>query len=131
MLTRINRLPHFRSTFFLLGLSALLVAQTIGNAGAAALSSTPDRTFVTNGPVQAVVRAGDTIYIGGRFDRVGPRTGPGVEVALDGSQNPGLPEISGAGPSSLGGSGGGLSAVAPDGFGGWYVGARFTHVGRV
>ena len=29
----------------------------------------PERTDVTNGPVQAVVRSGDTIYIGGRFDR--------------------------------------------------------------
>ena len=91
----------------------------------------PNRTFVTNGPVRADRALGDTIYIGGRFDRVGPRTGPGVEVALDGSQNPGLPEISGAGPSSIVGSGGGLSAVAADGSGGWYIGGLFTHVGGV
>jgi len=86
---------------------------------------------VTNGPVNAVVRAGDTIYIAGRFDRVGPRTGPGVEVALDGSQNPGLPEISGAGPTTSFGAGGSLSAVAADGSGGWYIGGLFTHVGDV
>lgn len=103
----------------------------VGTTSAAELSSLPDRTFVTNGPVQAVVRAGDTIYIGGHFDRVGPRTGPGVELALDGSQNSGLPEISGAGPSSTVGSGGGLSAVAADGSGGWYIGGLFTHVGGV
>jgi hypothetical protein len=126
-----SQLTNARSTFFLLGLSALLVAQPIGNAGAAELSSLPDRTYVTNGPVQAVVRAGDTIYIGGQFNRVGPRTGPGVEVALDGSQNPGLPEISGAGPSSFVGAGGGLSAVAADGSGGWYIGGLFTHVGGI
>src|ERR1041385_2520138 len=107
----------------------LLAALLPGNARGSIADSQPNRTFVTNGPVEAVVRAGDTIYIGGRFDRVGPRTGPGVEVGLDGSQHPGLPEISGAGPSSLNGSGGGLSAVAPDGFGGWYIGGLFTHVG--
>ena len=116
-------------TFFFVGV--LLATLLPGNARGSVANSRPDRTFVTNGPVQAVVRSGDTIYIGGRCDRVGPRTGPGVEVALDGSQNPGLPEISGAGPSSIVGSGGGLSAVAADGSGGWYVGGLFTHVGGV
>ena len=103
----------------------------VPTASAAELASRPDPTYVTNGPVQTVVRSGDTIYIGGRFDRVGPRTGPGVEVALDGSQNDGLPEISGAGPTSMFGAGGSLSAVAPDGSGGWYIGGLFTHVGDV
>jgi trimeric autotransporter adhesin len=112
-------------------LLALLTVLLPGNARGSFADSQPDRTAVTNGPVQAIVRAGDTIYIGGRFDRVGPRTGPGVEVALDGSQNPGLPEISGAGPSSILGSGGSLSAVAADGSGGWYIGGLFTHVGGV
>lgn len=100
-------------------------------APAAELSPRPDNTYVTNGPVQSVVRAGDTIYIGGRFDRVGPRTGPGVEVALDGSQHAGLPEISGAGPSATVGAGGSLSSVAADGSGGWYVAGLFSHVGGV
>ncbi|MGI9089165.1 MAG: beta strand repeat-containing protein [Chthoniobacterales bacterium] len=109
--------------------SALVVASS--SIAEETLRNKPDPTVVTNGPVQAVVRAGDTIYIGGHFDRVGPRTGPGVEVGLDGSRDPGLPEISGAGPSSLVGSGGGLSAVAADGFGGWYIGGLFTHVGGV
>ena len=130
-LSTVHRLIIVRSTLLLLGLSALLVIQPIDNAGAAELSSLPDRTSVTNGTVEAVVRAGDTIYIGGLFDRVGPRTGPGVEVALDGSQDPGLPEISGAGPSLIVGSGGYLRAVAADGSGGWYVGGLFAHVGGV
>jgi hypothetical protein len=98
---------------------------------AAALQSRPDDAWVTNGPVNAIVRAGDTIYIGGRFDRVGPRTGPGVEVSLDGSENAGLPQISGAGPTSSFGAGGSVSAVAPDGSGGWFVGGLFSHVGGV
>jgi len=121
---------NVRSAFFFIGLQ-LLVALTVGASPAAVLHSLPDRTFVTNGPVQAVVRSGDTIYIGGQFNRIGPRTGPGVEVALDGSENLGLPEISGAGPSSTLGSGGWLNAVAADGSGGWYIGGLFTHVGGV
>jgi trimeric autotransporter adhesin len=92
--------------------------------------SPPDNTFVTNGNVQAVVRSGDTIYIGGLFNRVGPRTGPGVELALDGSQIAGLPEVTGAGGTVTGG-GGAVQAVASDGSGGWYIGGLFTHVGGV
>lgn len=110
-------------------LAASLVA--VPQASGADPPSRPDDTFVTNGPVNAVVRAGDTIYIGGRFDRVGPRTGPGVEVGLDGSENPGMPEVSGAGPTSLFGAGGSVTAVAPDGSGGWFIGGLFTHVGGV
>ena len=85
---------------------------------------------MTDGLVQAIVRTGDTIYIGGRFSRLGPRTGPGVEFALDGSQNAGVPEVSGAG-GMVNGSGGAVLAVASDGSGGWYIGGLFTHVGGV
>jgi trimeric autotransporter adhesin len=101
----------------------MLAALLPGNARGSVADSQPNRTFVTNGPVQAVVRSGDTIYIGGRFNRVGPRTGPGVEFALDGSQNTGLPEVTGGG--------GTVQAVASDGSGGWYIGGLFTHVGGV
>lgn len=113
-----------------LALSMLAFAPAIGEtASGAELRSRPDDTFVTNGPVNAVVRAGNTIYIGGRFDRVGPRTGPGVEVGLDGSEHPWMPELSGTGPTSHFGAGGSVTAVAPDGSGGWFVGGLFTHVG--
>lgn len=111
-----------------------LVAVTIGFACAAhgaTLSNTPDRTYVTDGPVNAITRVRDTIHIGGQFQTVGPRTGPGVEVALDGTQNPALPEVSGAGPSTTGGSLTGLRAVASDGAGGWFISGLFTHVGGV
>jgi hypothetical protein len=91
----------------------------------------PNNTPVTNGPVYAVVLDRNIIYIGGRFDRIGPRTGPGVEVALDGSQNVGLPKISGAGSIATVGAGGALRAVVADGAGGWYIGGLFTHVGGV
>jgi len=95
------------------------------------LSSLAVRTFVANGPVSAVLRSGDSIYLGGRFNRIGPRTGPGVEVSLDGSQIAGLPEFAGAGPAQFNGSGGMVSSVVSDGSGGWYVGGLFSHVGAV
>jgi len=92
-------------------------------AAAETLADAPERMYVTNGPVSAIVRVGQTIYIGGRFDRVGPPTGPGVELALDGSQNPGLPEITGGG--------GTVQCAASDGAGGWYVGGEFSRVGGI
>src|SRR5450755_2809095 len=95
------------------------------------LPSTPLRTYVADGTVNAIVRSGDTVYIGGQFSRVGPRTGPGVEVALDGSRNAGLPEISGSGPTYSGGSTTGLRAVISDGAGGWYISGIFSHVGGI
>jgi hypothetical protein len=121
------------SKFFSIALE-LIVALSVGVSPvvvAGSLSDTPDRTYVTDGPVQAIARAGDTIYIGGLFSRVGPRTGPGVEVALDGSENPGLPEISGPGSGYAGFASPGLRAVVADGTGGWYVGGLFSHVGGV
>jgi Domain of unknown function (DUF5122) beta-propeller len=36
----------------------------------AALSDTPDSTWMTNGPVRAVIQSGNTIYIGGEFTKV-------------------------------------------------------------
>ena len=121
------------STFSVIAFQLLLVLPLGASfaAGAASLADKPDRTYVTDGPVNAVVRAGDTIYIGGQFSRVGPRTGPGVEVALDGTENVGLPEVSGAGPTLAGGAATGLRAVVSDGSGGWFISGLFTHVGGV
>jgi len=100
-------------------------------AHAATLPDTPERTVVTDGEVHAIVRAGDTLYLGGLFTRVGPRTGPGVEVGLDGVRHAGVPEVSGAGASAIPGTGAGLRAVTPDGAGGWYIGGCFNHVGAI
>jgi hypothetical protein len=106
-------------------------APPVPNVVYTGLPSTPLRTYVTDGTVNAIVRSGDAIYIGGQFSRVGPRTGPGVEVAPDGSLNPGLPEVSGSGPSYSGGATTGLRAVISDGADGWYIGGVFSHVGGI
>ena len=126
-------LPSSRNTLAAIAFHLLVAlpfcTSSIGSA--ASLSDMPDRTFVTDGEVRAIVRVDDTIYIGGLFSKVGPRTGPGVEVALDGSLNADLPEVSGAGPSFFIGAGNGVRAVAADGAGGWYIGGRFSHVGGI
>jgi hypothetical protein len=107
-----------------------LAAEAVAPATAMTpLASVPDSTYVMNGPVHTVLRSGDTVYVGGRFDRVGPRTGPAVEVGLDGAQTPGLPEVAGSGPTTTNGAGGWVDAVVADGSGGWYVGGLFSRVG--
>src|SRR4051812_2536952 len=69
-----------------------------------------------------MAQVGNTLYIGGDFKHVAPRTGPGVALSeADGQPDLDLPQV----------SGGSVSAVAPDGAGGWYIGGGFTHVGGV
>src|SRR5262245_35055365 len=71
-----------------------------------------------NDQVNAAVVSGNTLYIGGRFTRVGPATGGGVAVDVVNGQNlVDFPSISGQ-----------VHAVVPDGSGGWYVGGEFTAV---
>ena len=120
---RIALKGHLRALGALLLCAAACAAPAATRSDHGALGAIPGSTFVTNGLVQAVVRSGDTLYIGGRFDRVGPRTGPGIELAPDGTQTSNVPEVSGGEAT--------VSAVAADGAGGWYVAGHFTHVGGV
>src|SRR5262245_22969162 len=64
--------------------------------------------YVTNGSVHAMVISGNTLYIGGSFTRVGPATGGAVPLDVLTSQPMALPKVAGT-----------VSAVAPDGSGGW------------
>jgi trimeric autotransporter adhesin len=91
---------------------------------AASISSTPDATYVTDGSVNAIVRSGNSIYLGGYFTQVGPRTGSFVAISpATGQVNAALPQVAGRGGS--------VHAVMADGAGGWYIGGSFTHVGSV
>jgi hypothetical protein len=93
-------------------------------AAGAAVGAMPNPTFVTDGPVFAVARTADRLYLGGSFSQVGPRTGPWAAVsASSGSFDPAMPEVSGGG--------GVVSAIVSDGSGGFFIGGDFTHVGGI
>src|SRR5688572_32277528 len=84
---------------------------------AAAQVVEPD-LWIPNGPVNAVVRHQNTIYIGGNFTAVGPATG--AHAAFD----PATGAISADRSRVLGT----VHAIVPDGAGGVYLGGLFIHV---
>jgi hypothetical protein len=75
--------------------------------------------YVTNGPVSAEALSGNTLYIAGIFDQVGPATGGGVPLdASSGAPVSGFPKVNGI-----------VLAAVADGHGGQYIGGFFTTVG--
>lgn len=71
--------------------------------------------------VSALARDGDTLYLGGSFDYVGPNTGSATLLdAVTGEAVPNAPHLVG-----------GVSVSASDGAGGFYVGGGLTAVGDV
>lgn len=94
-------------------------------ASAAADPQTPSRlNWVTNGEVRAAVQVGNTLYVGGTFTRVAPRSGVlgslfGMSATAGDLTGP-LPFVDGT-----------VNAVEPDGAGGYYIGGVFTTVGGV
>jgi trimeric autotransporter adhesin len=78
-------------------------------------------TWVTNGEVRALARSEDgrTIYLGGDFSQVGPRTGSFVAIdATTGLPSASFPKVDGR-----------VNASVADGQGGWYIGGFFSLVG--
>jgi hypothetical protein len=106
-------------------LGSLLLSTALGGrflAGTAVQAQTiREDLYVTNGEVNALAPSGDTLYIGGLFNYVGPPTGGGVPVsAANGTPVVGFPGIAGY-----------VFAAVPDGAGGWFVGGSFSSVGGV
>jgi hypothetical protein len=103
-------------------LAALLISGVtlVGGHDRAMAQTIDTNLWVTDGTVNAVAADGGTIYIGGNFHLVGPATGCAVPLDATTGQPIALPRVDGS-----------VSAVAPDGTGGWYVGGSFTHVGGV
>src|SRR5215211_2129348 len=117
-------MPCSRSIARGIALIAALLALAGPPAAGAAVSSTPDETFVTDGNVLALARSADRIYLGGDFTQVGPRTGPWVALsAASGQVDAAMPEVAGGS--------GQINAIVSDGSGGFFIGGDFTHVGDV
>lgn len=77
---------------------------------------------VTNGPANAMLKDGNTLYLAGDFTYVGPSTGRTVSLdASTGLYNPNFPKV--------GGINGNVLVSVSDGQGGWYIGGTFTVVG--
>lgn len=77
--------------------------------------------WLTDGPVYSTLVANDSIYLGGDFSYVGPRTGPaGLFHQATGALLGSPPSISGV-----------VRAIVPDGAGGWFIGGTFTRIGTV
>ena len=90
-------------------------------APAAIAQSLQSDLYVANGAVNAMAVSGNTLYIGGSFTSVGPPTGSGAALDVaSGTPNLALPKILGK-----------VYAVTADGFGGWFIGGDFSHVGGV
>jgi len=76
---------------------------------------------VTNGTVFAIVRDGNTIYLGGDFNFVGLNSTYGSALDI----TTGIPNLAFAKPN------GKVETSVADGSGGWYIGGHFTSVGGV
>lgn len=78
-----------------------------------------DRLWVANDRVSTIAIVGDTLYLGGNFNYVGPPTGHGAAIdANTGAVDRTWPRV-----------GGDIWAVGGDGAGGFYVGGEFDTVG--
>ena len=97
----------------------LCVFMTFGRLYGQDFLETPrNEFFVANGQVNAVMRDGNHVYIGGEFDYVGPATGAATLVD---KQSAGVdfsfPRVDGE-----------VYAAVSDGQGGWYLGGLFDRV---
>src|SRR5712691_8349530 len=88
-----------RKVFVLLAGLALFVATVatgFAAGGMKARESTVGAIWSTNGVVNALAVSGHTLFVGGSFTQVGPRTGPLVAVsASSGARDSAFPEAAG------------------------------------
>lgn len=77
-----------------------------------------DHWWVTDQSVNAIVQKGDTVYLGGMFNNIGPNKPYGVPF----DPTTGMPNLTFAKPNNA------VHVVLPDGAGGWFIGGAFTQV---
>jgi hypothetical protein len=71
--------------------------------------------------VSALAKAGNTVYVGGSFDYIGPATGSAALLdPTTGAPVVGFPKVDSS-----------IDAIASDGAGGWFIGGNFHNVGGV
>jgi len=95
----------------------IVAALLAGDAGAQVIR--PD-LWTATGVVRAAALTGSTLYIGGDFSYVGPRTGGGLPLDVTTGASSGFPKIEGT-----------VSTAISDGAGGWFIGGVFSSVGGV
>ncbi|MCB9412577.1 MAG: hypothetical protein H6525_07000 [Actinobacteria bacterium] len=110
--TRVAATVWFAILALMAGLVTALSAATPAQASGQQVFDGP------NGPVEAIVSAGDTTYVGGTFTRWGPQTGGWA--ALD--------PVNGAVDRTMAAVAGVVWSAIPDGAGGWYIGGDFSAV---
>src|SRR5438552_3869511 len=116
----IPRFGKFTRALCFLGAAALLTLRPAG-----AMAQKADTTLWTaGGQINATLRSGNTIYVGGAFTTMHRITGGGAILDIPtGFPTTRFPRISGGSAS--------VYAVASDGGGGWFIGGSFTMVGSV
>lgn len=99
-----------------LGLGLLLALPAVVSAQVA------DSTmWIPNATVFASLKSGNTLYLGGDFTYLGPRTGGLASFSVTtGEREAAFPAVEGS-----------IRSIEPDGAGGWYVGGDFTRIGGV
>ena len=108
----------------LASLLAVLLAARVANAepaGRANAAAPPSAFWQANGEVEALALSGNTLYIGGDFSQLSPRTGPLVAFSATNGQLVRFPTI----------GEGVVESVVDDGRGGWFVGGSFKAIGGV
>jgi hypothetical protein len=104
-----------------LGLGDSSGQESLATRSVVPLDAPVEDAWVPDGPVRAIARTADKVYIGGDFTMVAPHTGTGVPLSSStGQPIVPFPRVNG-----------GINACVSDGSGGWYIGGDFTRVGGV
>lgn len=107
--------PLFRRAVATAGFSLALATLTLP----ASAQTLDPNLWITNGRVNALARSGNTLYAGGSFSLVGPRTGGGMPVDTASAA------VSFLAPKVRGD----VRVAISDGAGGWFIGGTFDSVG--
>ena len=97
----------------------MATAVLVGTTGATTKAAQP---WTFNGPVDSLLVSGHTLYVGGKFTQVAPRSGPLLAVSASSGRR--IPAF----PSAADGT---VRTLLGDGRGGWFVGGTFDALGGV